>query len=456
MENIREIVQHQHDYFRNGSTLAYSFRKQNLQKLKKMLQKHEQEIYVALKQDLNKSTHETYTTELGFLYMEIDMALKNLKKWMEREQVTSPLTHKGTKSYISKEPYGVTLVVSPWNYPLQLALAPAIGAIAAGNCVIIKPSEFAQATSSLLYEMVREFFEPNYITVVEGAQYVSEKLLAQQFDYIFFTGSSAVGKIVMAQASKHLTPVTLELGGKSPVIVDKDADIKLAAKRIVWGKFTNAGQTCVAPDFVYIHEKVKVRIIQEMKKYVRKFYGREPLQNKDYVRLIHKNQFNRLHKFLSNGEVIHGGQTDMKNLLIEPTILDKVSWDDPVMQEEIFGPILPILTFKRLDDIIIKIKSMEKPLALYYFGNQKKSQEKIIKNLSFGGGCINDTLYHLANPHLPFGGVGASGMGAYHGKYSFYTFSHKKSILEQTNKFDIPLRYPGSKLAHKIVKKIMK
>ena len=456
MKNIKNVVQNQHDYFKNGSTLDYDFRKQNLQKLKTMLHENEQKIYDALKQDLNKSAHETFTTEIGFLYSEIDMALKNLIIWMEREQVNTPLTHKGTKSYIYKEPYGVTLVISPWNYPLQLALAPTIGAIAAGNCVTIKPSEFAQATSSLLQIMIREYFDSNFVTVVEGDQNISEELLTQPFDYIFFTGSSAVGKIVMEQASKHLTPVTLELGGKSPVIVDKDADIKLAAKRIVWGKFTNAGQTCVAPDFVYIHEKIKGKLLKEMRKFIRRFYGKQPLKNDNYVRLIHEKQYDRLFQFLTNGKVIHGGQTDQDHLIIEPTILDEVSWDDQVMQEEIFGPILPVLTFKKLDDVIIKMKSIEKPLALYYFGNHKKSQEKVIKNLSFGGGCINDTLYHLANPHLPFGGVGASGMGAYHGKYSFDTFSHKKSILEQTNKFDIPLRYPGGKLAHRIVKKIMK
>lgn len=456
MEKIKVTVQQQYDFFNGGSTLDYSFRKHNLEKLKSMIQKHEQNIYDALKQDLNKSTQETFLTEIGFLYVEIEMALKNLKDWMEREQVISPITHKGTKSYIYKEPYGVTLVISPWNYPLQLALAPAIGAMAAGNCVVIKPSEYAQATSSLLAKMIAETFDSSYITVVEGAQDVSEALLAQQFNYIFFTGSSAVGKIVMEKASKHLTPVTLELGGKSPVIVDKDADIKLAAKRIVWGKYTNAGQTCVAPDFVYVHQKVKKKLMKEMKKYVRRFYGQEPLKNEDYVRIIHNKHYNRLYDFLSNGQIIHGGQSDGEKLLIEPTIIDEITWDDPVMQEEIFGPILPILTFNKLDDVITKIKSMEKPLALYYFGDHKKSQAKIIKNLSFGGGSINDTLYHLANPHLPFGGVGNSGMGAYHGKHSFDTFSHRKSILEQTNKFDIPLRYPGSKLAHRIVKKIMK
>lgn len=456
MANIKSIVQHQHNYFNNGDTLDYSFRIEKLQKLKTVLQTHEKEIYDALKQDLNKSVHETFTTEIGFLYSEINIAIENLKKWMTREQVETPITHKGTKSFIYKEPYGVILVISPWNYPLQLALAPTIGAIAAGNCVIIKPSEFAEATSALLYKMINEAFSPHYITVVEGAQKVAEELLSQHFNYIFFTGSSTVGKIVMEQASKHLTPVTLELGGKCPVIVDKDVNIKLAAKRIVWGKFTNAGQTCVAPDFLYVHKKTKVKLIKEMKKYIKKFYSRNPLQNDDYVRLIHRNQFNRMRRFLANGKMIHGGGMDESTLRIEPTLIDSVSWNDPIMQEEIFGPILPIFTFSKLEEVIDKVKTIDRPLALYYFGNLKKAQEKIIREVPFGGGCINDTLYHLANPHLPFGGVEASGMGAYHGKHSFDTFSHQKSVLEQTTTFDIPFRYPGSKLAYKVVKKLMK
>lgn len=456
MNDIQKVVQEQRHFFRQGTTLSYHFRKQHLQKLKTMLKKHEQKIYDALKADLNKSEHETFTTELGFLYMEIDMALKNLKKWMIRKQVTTPLTHTGTKSYIYKEPYGVTLVISPWNYPLQLALAPVIGAIAAGNCVVIKPSEFAQATSTLLYQMITDTFDRHYITVIEGAKDVSQQLLKQSLDYIFFTGNSTVGKSIMKQASEHLTPVTLELGGKSPVIVDKDADIKLAAKRVVWGKFTNAGQTCVAPDFVYVHEKIKNKFIQMMKRYIKQFYGKDPLKNEDYVRLIHKKQYDRIYNLLSSSEIIYGGRTDQKRLTIEPTLLHKVSWEDKIMQEEIFGPLLPILTFHTLDKAISDLKKMDKPLALYYFGDHKKSQQQVIQHLSFGGGCINDTLYHLANPHLPFGGTGTSGMGAYHGKYSFDTFTHHKSILKQTSAFDIPLRYPGSKMALRLVKKIMK
>lgn len=456
METIEKRVHQQQIYFQKGSTRSYSFRKQQLVALKKMINNHEQAIYDALKSDLNKSSHETFTTELGLLYTEIDVALKNLRKWMERKQVQTPLTHKGTKSYLYKEPYGVTLIISPWNYPLQLALAPAIGAIAAGNCVVIKPSEYAEATSSLLATMIEKTFVQSYITVVEGAKEISQKLLDQPFDYIFFTGSTAVGKEIMKSASNHLTPVTLELGGKSPAIIDQDANIKLAAKRIVWGKFTNAGQTCVAPDFLYVHEKVKKELIKAMKKYIKSFYGKKPLENKDYVHIIHEKHFNRLKGFLSQGKIIHGGETCEDHLIIEPTLLDHVSWEETIMQEEIFGPLLPMLTFTSLDDVLEEMKPMDKPLALYYFGNHKKKQEKVIQNISFGGGCMNDTLYHLANPHLPFGGVGSSGMGHYHGQYSFDTFSHQKSILEQTNRFDMPLRYPGSKLAHMFVKKIMK
>ncbi|MBP1949487.1 aldehyde dehydrogenase [Virgibacillus litoralis] len=456
MEQIEKLVNRQRDFFHNGKTLDYSFRKNQLKALKRMLKNYEQEIYRVLKDDLNKSEHETLTTELGFLYAEIDFAVKQLKNWMEPEKVDAPITHKGTSNYIYKEPYGVTLVIAPWNYPLQLAIGPAIGAIAAGNTVVLKPSEFTQSTSSLLAEMIDETFDCSFFTVVEGAKETSQQLLEQQFDYIFFTGSSAVGKIVMQQASKHLTPVTLELGGKSPAIIDKDANIDLAAKRIVWGKFTNAGQTCVAPDYLYIHEKVKPKLLKAMKKHIKTFYSKKPLQNDDYTRIVHKEHFNRLQAFLADGETVYGGSVYEEKLSIEPTILDNITWDHSIMQEEIFGPLLPMLTFSELDDVITELKQIDKPLALYYFGEKEKSQQNILKNVSFGGGCINDTLYHLANPHLPFGGVGNSGMGTYHGKYGFDTFSHKKSILKQTTKFDMPLRYPGSKIAHSLVKKIMK
>lgn len=456
MDQNNTLVANQRAFFLNGNTLDYSFRREQLQKLKQMLKDYEDEIYQALKIDLNKSNHETLTTELGFLYAEIDIAIKHLQNWMEPSKVSAPMTHKGSRNFILKEPYGVALVISPWNYPLQLALAPAIGAISAGNCVIIKPSEYAKATSIILAEMVRETFDASYFTVVEGAKETSQDLLKHRFDYIFFTGSTEVGKIVMREASTYLTPVTLELGGKSPVIVDKDANINLAAKRIVWGKYTNAGQTCVAPDFLYVHEKVKFKLLKAMKKQIKSLYGKEPLSNDDYIRIINQKHFKRLEQYLSTGTILHGGNTDEDLLKIEPTIIDKISWEDPVMQEEIFGPILPVLTFKNVEDAGERIKNMEKPLALYYFGENNKMQQQIMQYLSFGGGCINDTLYHLANPYLPFGGVGASGMGAYHGKYSFDTFSHAKSILKQTTKFDIPFRYPGSKLAHSVIKRIMK
>ena len=451
MEELETLVNNQRSFFQNGNTIEYSVRKEKLQMLKKMLKNYETEIYNALKIDLNKSKHETLTTELGILYTEIDFAIKHLRDWMEPEKVNAPITHKGTKNFIFKEPYGVCLIISPWNYPLQLALTPLIGAVAAGNCAIIKPSEHAKATSIILEEMIKETFDPSFITVVQGEKEVSEKLLKQRFDYIFFTGSTPVGKIIMKEASKFLTPVTLELGGKSPAIVDKDANIQLAAKRIVWGKFTNAGQTCVAPDFLYVHDKVKFKLLKEMKKQIKSFYGKAPLKNKDYIQIINQKHFDRLEKYVQSDSILHGGNTDPEYLMIEPTIIDKVSWEDEIMQEEIFGPILPVLTFQDIAEAVEKLKPLEKPLALYYFGENGKTQQQVIQYLSFGGGSINDTLYHLANPHLPFGGIGNSGMGAYHGKYSFETFSHSKSILKQTTKFDLPFRYPGSKLSQSII-----
>lgn len=456
IEQIPTLFQNQKVFFRNGKTLDYKFRKDQLQQLKQMLQKHESEIYMALKKDLNKSEQEAFTTEIGFLYLEIDHAIKNLKNWMQEEEVNTPITHTGTSSYIYKVPYGVTLVIAPWNYPLQLSLAPTIGAIAAGNCVVIKPSEHAPATSALLKKMIDSTFEQAYITVIEGEKQVSQLLSKQPFDYIFFTGSTEVGKLIMKQASDHLTPVTLELGGKSPAIVDSDANIKLAAKRIAWGKFTNAGQTCVAPDFVYVHKKVKKRFIKALKKSIRHFYGKKPLENSDYVRMIHKPHYTRLTNFLNDGTIIHGGNSNEEKLVIEPTIMDDVTWDDSVMQEEIFGPILPVMTFSKTEDVIDPLLQIDKPLALYYFGENKRKQEMILTKLPFGGGCFNDTLFHLANPHLPFGGIGKSGIGSYHGKYTFDTFTHQKSILKQSTTFDMPLRYPGGKILQTIVKQVMK
>lgn len=456
MGKCHAILEQQRHYFNTGKTKKRSFRLDQLKKLKNTLKTYEAEIYKALKQDLNKSAHESLTTELGFIYMEIDFALKNLKQWMQPRKVQAPITHKGTQNYIYQEPYGVALIIAPWNYPLQLSLAPMIGAMAAGNCVVLKPSEYAQATSCLLTKMIAATFPHQYVTVIEGDKDVSQTLLSKPFDYIFFTGSSQVGKVVMAAASHFLTPVTLELGGKSPTIIDHDADIKLAAKRIVWGKFTNAGQTCVAPDFIYVHERVKDKFLKAVRKYIKRFYSKQPLDNTEYVKIINTQHFQRLQKLLNGVHISYGGEIDQKHLKIAPTLLENITWDDPIMQEEIFGPLLPILSFSSLDDVIKQLQTMDKPLALYFFGKNNRSFDSVRERISFGGGCMNDTLYHLANPHLPFGGVGPSGMGSYHGIYSFKTFSHEKSIMKQTNKFDVPLRYPGSNLAHKLVKKIMK
>lgn len=456
LNKMKQLLQEQHTFFYSGATKSYAFRKKQLQRLKSMLKKYESNMYEALKLDLNKSQHEALTTEIGILYTEIDFTIKHLRKWMLKKEVDAPITHTGTKNYIMYEPYGTVLVIAPWNYPIQLAVAPIIGAIAAGNTVVLKPSEISEHTSQLLYTMFHETFDTSYISVVEGDKDVSEKLLEQRFDYIFFTGSPHVGRIVMEKASKYLTPITLELGGKSPAIVDKDCSIKRTAKRIIWGKFTNAGQTCVAPDYVYIHADIYPKLVKEMKKQINKLYTKQPLTNPDYVKIINNRHFHRLKKLLDSGTVIAGGDVDEEQEKIAPTLLEDITWFDDIMAKEIFGPLLPMMSFKNLDEVIAKIQQEEKPLALYYFGASDKTKDYILESLSFGGGCINDTLYHLANPHLPFGGVGTSGMGAYHGKYSFNTFSHEKSVMEQTTKMDIPVRYPGSKLAHSLVKKILK
>lgn len=453
---MNKLINEQKTFFYSGATKPYSFRKEQLQTLKAMLKRYEAEIYEVLRADLNKSKHETLTTELGILYTEIDFTLKHLKSWMKTQKVPTPFTHTGTTNEIMYEPYGTVLVIAPWNYPIQLAIAPIIGAIAAGNTVVLKPSEHAIHTSKLLYKMFQETFDSQFITVVEGGVDVNQQLLNERFDYIFFTGSTNVGKIVMEKASQYLTPVTLELGGKSPAIVDKDCNIKLTAKRLVWGKFTNAGQTCVAPDYVYAHVDIYPKLIKEMKNQIRKLYGKKPLENKDYVKIINHQHFKRLEKLLETGTIITGGEVNEQDLKIAPTLIEDITWYDPIMEDEIFGPLLPLMSFKQIDDVIKQIQNYEKPLALYYFGSSNKNQEIILNSLSFGGGCMNDTLYHLANPHLPFGGVGSSGMGAYHGHASFETFSHAKSILTQSTTFDIPIRYPGGKLAFKIAEKLFK
>ncbi len=454
--NIPQLVHTQRAYYHSDQTRPFSFRKEQLLKLKKMIEQNETEIIQALKADLNKSEFESYTSEIGFLYAEINLILKELKTWMKPTKVKTPTSHLGSKSYIYKEPYGVSLIVAPWNYPFHLALAPVIGAIAGGNTIILKPSELTPSISTLLNKLISETFDQEYFAVVEGAVEESQELIEQQVDLIFFTGSVPVGKIVMEKASQNLTPILLELGGKSPVIVDETANLDLAAKRIVWGKYTNAGQTCIAPDYLYVHRSVKPELLSKMKHYIKDFYSETPLLNEEYTHIVNHRHFKRLTPYLSEGEIVIGGGTDKENSIIEPTILDHITWEDSVMQEEIFGPILPILTYDDIDEVISQVRSNEKPLAFYYFSEDEENQEYVLNHIPFGGGCINDTLFHVANPYLPFGGVGHSGVGKYHGKASFDAFTNAKSIVKQTTKFDFSFRYPNTKNGLAIIKRLLK
>lgn len=455
MNDIRRILARQRTFFAGGKTLDVKFRIDALKKLREAVTIHENDILEALRKDLNKSAFEAYATEIGMVRKELDGAIKKLPKWVRKKRVRTPLIHFLSSSYMVPEPYGVVLIMSPWNYPFQLTFAPLAGAIAAGNCAVVKPSSYSPNTSRLLKDMLGECFGEEYVAVVEGGREANRELLEQKFDYIFFTGSVKVGKVVMEAASKHLTPVTLELGGKSPCIVDKSADIELAARRIIWGKCLNSGQTCVAPDYLLVHRSVKEQLIKAMKKYITEFYGGNPCQNPEYPRIINEKHFNRLRGLMTDGRILAGGEVNEETLQISPTVIDQVSWDSQVMQEEIFGPILPVIEFSDMREVITAVKSRPKPLALYLFTNDKEVERRIIRNVSFGGGCINDTIIHLATSYMPFGGVGESGMGRYHGKWSFDTFSHEKSIMKKSNLFDIKLRYPpyGDKL--NLLKRIM-
>lgn len=455
MFDIKGIIEKQRLFFEKDKTKDINFRIEKLNILKKAIIENEKEIMKALKKDLNKSPFESYETEIGIILDEIKYTIKHISRWTKPKRVKTPLSLFLSSSYIYPEPYGLILIISPWNYPLQLALSPLIGSIAAGNCSIIKPSEYSPHTSKILDKIIRENFDDSYITVVKGGKEISEKLLDEKFDYIFFTGGVSVGKIVMKKASKYLTPVTLELGGKSPCIVEETANIDLAAKRIVWGKFLNAGQTCVAPDYLLVHKNIKNKLITKMEEYILKFYTKNPCSNKEYPKIINKKHFNRLLNLMKSGNVISGGQYSDKTNHIAPTIIDGITWESPIMQEEIFGPLLPVLEFKELNEVVLNVNKNPKPLALYLFINNKKKERYVLDNISFGGGCINDTIIHLATPYMPFGGVGESGIGAYHGKESFLTFSHRKSILKKSNLFDIPLRYPPYKKRLNLLKKFM-
>ncbi len=457
MENIKYILNNQRNYYFKGKPKDVDFRIEMLRRLKNAIVRHENDITDALWEDLRKSSFEAYATEIGLVLEEIDLAIKNTRKWSKPVKKRTPMMHFLSSSYVYPEPYGVVLIISPWNYPFQLAIAPLAGAIAAGNCAMIKPSKYSKATSKVICTIVEECFEKDYVSVVEpeGGREAIGAILEEKFDYIFFTGSASTGRVIMQSAAKNLTPVTLELGGKSPCIVDKDADINLAARRIVWGKLLNAGQTCVAPDYLFVHESVKNQLIEKIKFYIEEMYGKNPKDSKEYPRIINTKQFDRLVSYLNAGKIIVGGDYDREELYIEPTIIDSVSKDYPVMKEEIFGPIFPLMEFDKIDEVINFVNSRPKPLALYYFSNDKASQEKVLKNTSSGGGCINDTIIHVASHHISFGGVGDSGMGAYHGKASFDTFSHMKGIIKKSNKIDIKFRYAPYKNRLNLLKKIM-
>jgi aldehyde dehydrogenase (NAD+) len=454
--SARELIEKQKAFYRTGKTKELSFRLEALRKLQQAVRSHEKKLMGALYKDLNKSEFDAYSTEIGVILEEIRFTLKNLNGWVKPQKVKTPFTHLGSKSAIYSEPYGVALIIAPWNYPFQLAVAPLIGAIAAGNCAILKPSELTPHTSEVLGQLLGEIYPEDYIKVVLGGVETSQALLNEDVDYIFFTGSVPVGKMVMEAASKHLTPVTLELGGKSPCIVHEKASLKLAAKRIAWGKFMNAGQTCIAPDYLYLQKSVASDFLTHFKEAVKELYGEEPLKNETFTHIVSERHFQRLSAFLENGEVVLGGKTDPDSLAIEPTVLRGVTWEDPVMQDEIFGPILPVLEFTDLSEVIDGVQNHPNPLSLYLFTEDTRVQEQILNAISFGGGCLNDTVYHFASPYLPFGGVGTSGTGAYHGKGSFDTFSHKKSVLKQTTRFDLPFRYPNVKNGLKKIKLFLK
>ncbi|TCI26936.1 aldehyde dehydrogenase [Exiguobacterium sp. SH5S13] len=448
---IEELISKQRRFFKTQATKSLAFRLSMLTFLKESIKHHETEIIEALKTDLNKSELDAFTTEIGFIYDEISRTNRELKRWMRPKRVRGAAIHLGTKSEVMYEPYGTVLIIAPWNYPFQLAIAPLIGAIAAGNTAVVKPSELTPNVAQVMTKVLERAFTDRYVVSVEGDKDVAQALLAQKWDHIFFTGSTQVGKIVMEAAAKQLTPVTLELGGKSPAIVHEDANINIAAKRIAWGKWMNAGQTCVAPDYVLVHESKRDAFLEAIKREAFLMFG-NGIGTERFTRIVSESHFDRLTSYLSQGDVFFGGATERESLKIAPTVMTDIHDGAAVMKDEIFGPILPVLTYRQLDEAIEFVSDRPHPLALYLFTETKAVEHTVLKHLTFGGGCVNDVLMHLTNPNLPFGGVGESGMGAYHGRYSFEAFSHAKSILRNTTKFDVPIRYPNFKGAEKLIR----
>lgn len=454
---IHQIVEKQRAYFHTGATLDVAGRIEALKRLKQTIVEMEDEIADALRSDLGKSRQEAYMCEIGMTLDEINHMVKHVAKYARERKVPTPLAQFISRSFVKPMPYGNVLIMSPWNYPFLLTIDPLIDAVAAGNTAVIKPSAYSPATSAVIVRLIHKCFAPEYVEVITGGRAENQCLFEEKFDYIFFTGSQAVGKEVMRHAANYLTPMTLELGGKSPCIVDASAKIDLAAKRIVFGKFLNCGQTCVAPDYILCQESVKEQLLAAIKKEITSQYGEQPLANRDYGKIINEKQYTRLIGLLNPEKIVCGGQCDEQALRIAPTVMDSVTWEDAVMQEEIFGPILPILTFQTLDEVIQVVNTHQHPLAFYFFSEDKKAIKKMLKSCIFGGGCVNDTIIHLATAYMGFGGVGESGMGSYHGKVGFDTFSHKKSIVNKATCIDLPMRYqPYSKRNEKMIRFFMK
>jgi acyl-CoA reductase-like NAD-dependent aldehyde dehydrogenase len=452
--SISDLIKTQRQFFNSGRTRSLDFRVKQLRTLRSAIIDNEAAILEACRSDMNKPPMEAYTSERGMVLNEIDHVARNLQSWAKPRRAKTPLLntrlfgiaqHFLASSYIYSEPYGVVLIMGPWNYPFQLTLNPLIGAIAAGNCSVLKPSEIAPYSSAVIARIISDNFDPGFISVIEGGPETAQALLTEKFDYIFFTGGTRVGEIIMEAAAKHLTPVTLELGGKNPCIVDTDVHMEYAARRIVWGKFFNAGQTCMTTDYILANRAIKKNLLESIKRTIKEFYGDDPAKSPDYARIINENHFERLSRLLKEGEIVIGGDTNAEDRYIAPTVIDNVSPEHAIMKEEIFGPILPVIEYELLDDAISFVNERPKPLALFFFSKNKEKQERVLKETSAGGGCINETFVHEINFALPFGGVGASGIGKYHGKFSYDTFSNLKSIMKKSFLFDLTLRYPPYK-----------
>ncbi|TFI53621.1 aldehyde dehydrogenase [Mastigocladus laminosus UU774] len=451
-----DIINQQRDFFQTGETQKLSFRISQLKLLQQLIKENETVICQALKADLNKPEFEAFSSEILLVFKEIEFCLKNLKNWIKPQKTKVPWQLLPASAKIYPEPLGVVLIIGTWNYPFQLVITPLIGAIASGNCTIIKPSEIAPNTSSLIAKLISKYFQPEYIKVIEGGVETSQKLLAEKFDHIFFTGGTAVAKIVMAAAAQHLTPVTLELGGKNPCIVDTDIHIQHTARRITWGKFINNGQTCLAPDYLLVNTKIKEKLLVEIKKCIQEFYSDNPAFSSDYGRIVNQKQFDKITNLLNGSKILFGGETNREQLYISPTLVENSSFAEPIMQEEIFGPILSIIEYTDISEAIALINSQPKPLALYLFSHNKNLQQRVLHTTSSGTACLNETVMHIGVSSLPFGGVGDSGIGSYHGKFSFDTFSHHKSVLSNPFWLDLKWRYaPYTKGKLSFLKRIL-